>query len=343
MEQESTAQTNEEALTYQEILNEFNEYQPQNSQISTRGIPDEGCSNCRRDHTKCKKLHRFRCTEEGCIYVSNAKKDYNQHIKSKHEKIRDLPCPKCDHMDSDATNLKRHVKKHGTDHQYKCAVCRYSTFIKQSWERHELTKKHKVNLKAAQMQMMQNMHLNNVQTTMQSGQNIQSQYAPLQEVQEAQMQMMQFNNVQTTIQNGQSQYAHLQVFDENKDNMAQNVSYQNADTHNVATHQNGDIHHMSNHIRTTDVLAFAIQETIQTEIENEQNALESSATLVTPPSSPSNLEFVFQPSDETYPEQQSNITPTSLITPPTPPPELPKVTVDFINQRGLDHFMDMEL
>ena len=216
---------------------------------STKGMYDEGCFNCRRDRTKCKKLHKFRCTRVGCNYVANAKSHFDNHIKSKHKKIRDLPCPKCDHMDSDATNLKRHIKKHGTDHQYKCAVCPYSTFLKQSWERHEVSKKHQINMKAAQVAMDNRIY----------------------------------------------------------DMLAAQGINPNDPNFTIVQHQ------------------------------------ESSVTPVTPPRSPSSEELVFQPSDETYPDQQSNNTPTSLITPPTPPPELPEVSEDFIKQSKLGHFMDMEL
>ena len=302
--QESTALKVEEPMSYQEleeIEREFDKHQPkmpenQNMttesgntvQISdsqnltqegtnaatrkendvpekknTKGMYDEGCFNCRRDHTKCMKLHKFRCTREGCNYVANAKSKFDDHVKRKHDKIRDLPCPKCDFMDSDATNLKRHIKKHGTDHQYKCAVCpkRYSTFLKQSWERHEVSKEHQVNMNAAQMQIMRNV-------------------------------------------------ARVAIDKKLNDAITAQGINPNATWFNIVRHDRG-----------------------------------SSATLITPPRSPSNEEFVFQRSDETYPEQQSNNTPASLITPPAyaSPPELPQVTADFINQAKLGHFMNMEL
>ena len=159
----------------------------------------------------------------------------------------------------------------------------------------------------------------------------------------AQEQMMQnmsvpygFNNVQP-MENGQEirvpepQYAYLQVLDANTNNMA-NVAMDNQNASvQMEADQNVDVHNMSN--RTTDILAFAIQ----TEIENAQHAQDSNVTLVTPPTSPSNASYTQQ-----HPQQSSN-TPPSLITPPSSPPELPKVTVNFINQAKLDHFMDMEL
>ena len=131
------------------------------------GQKDDGCSNCRRDSTKCKKTHQFRCKEKGCNYVSNTKGHFKEHKKAVHEKLKDMECPKhdnngkkCHYICSDKSNLKRHIKlKHGDANkfEYQCNVCPrgYFTFMKGDWKRHERTKKHKENMEKTKVQTEQ--------------------------------------------------------------------------------------------------------------------------------------------------------------------------------------------
>ena len=135
----------------------------QQKENTTQGQKDDGCSNCRRDSTKCKKTHQFKCKEEGCNYVSNTKGHFKEHKKAVHEKIKDMECPKhenngkkCQYICSDKSNLKRHIKlKHGDANkfEYQCDVCPggYYTFMKGDWKRHERTKKHKENMEMTKM------------------------------------------------------------------------------------------------------------------------------------------------------------------------------------------------
>jgi len=111
------------------------------------------CSRC-----KCKKLlelfkvrkntgailktciqccERFKCDIENCDYICSLNSNLQRHIKSVHNKIKDVECEFCDYTCSLNSNLQRHIKSvHNKIKDVECEFCDYTCSQNSDLQKH---------------------------------------------------------------------------------------------------------------------------------------------------------------------------------------------------------------
>ena len=79
---------------------------------------------------------RFSC--ENCSYSSNHKRDYSDHVKAVHKKVRDQICQDCGRGFSSKSQLKLHVQQvHNEVKAYKCEKCGSEFKVLSTLKRHD--------------------------------------------------------------------------------------------------------------------------------------------------------------------------------------------------------------
>ena len=63
----------------------------------------------------------FKCNQ--CTYVTTQRKYLNDHIKVKHDKIKDIKCPSCTHVCGTRKTLNKHMNRHHK--KVNCDMCGY--------------------------------------------------------------------------------------------------------------------------------------------------------------------------------------------------------------------------
>ena len=94
--------------------------------------PTEGCAHkCRQRHLKAHiksvhdKIKDIECPHDDCDFKCSENGDLKKHIKAVHDKIKDIECPyeNCDYKCSEKGMLKRHIK--GFHNKIKDIECPY--------------------------------------------------------------------------------------------------------------------------------------------------------------------------------------------------------------------------
>ena len=108
--------------------------------------------------------NRFKCHQ--CDYNCSKNSDLKRHIKSVHDKIKDIECPKedCDYNCSKNSTLKRHIKMvHDKIKDFECHQCDYKTSENSNLQRHIKKCTGKNNYSAGEYQIMKTLDEMNIE------------------------------------------------------------------------------------------------------------------------------------------------------------------------------------
>ena len=91
---------------------------------------------------------RFVCHHDACVFRTNSEHKLKHHVRSVHDKIKDLVCDKCPYRTAEHNNLRRHMKSHADVSErtfYGCILCETTTTQKVGLKKH-MEMKHQVKL-----------------------------------------------------------------------------------------------------------------------------------------------------------------------------------------------------
>ena len=94
----------------------------------------------RNIHSIGDKAPEFRCSEDGCNYVSKTKSQLAAHDMKVHQGVK-FSCDDCSYSSSYKGDLSRHMKKVHQKGQFKCKLCDFST-LKQNFLTGHMIKYH---------------------------------------------------------------------------------------------------------------------------------------------------------------------------------------------------------